>query len=350
MSSLLTAIDSFFQPHNQRLKDAFTNTVDSGFFGPEDVKHRILSLKDTLNRSDLLLLSNKIASYDRNLSGRDILCLNAGNLPMAGVEDLVTVILTGGTWRGKISRKDPWLLQAFVEELAEAGITDIYSSTDITRFTNLKADALVFSGSAQSKKKVLKTVDTLKLVKASAGRLVRTAWYSLACIEDDSRETMMALVEAVFRYGGRGCRSVAAVIAPFSLNEIKCELTDYIEQFWLHNPQHIKPPESLFHRYAYNKSLERPQAWLDDFLIEETRILPVEEFVLHWIRGGRGDIKSFIDDYGNGLQTVYVSGMDNELPGVNIDIEPLFRAQKPVVYWRPDGTDTVKWLFENIRS
>ena len=105
---------------------------------------------------------------------------------------------------------------------------------------------------------------------------------------------MQQLTEAVFRYGGMGCRSVKIVIAPVSLESIKCEFTDYIESFWLKNPQHKKPPASLFYRFACNKGVGIEQSWLDDFLIEETEKKPEHDFVLHWIEGGPEKLKEVV--------------------------------------------------------
>jgi hypothetical protein len=156
------------------------------------------------------------------------------------------------------------------------------------------------------------------------------------------------LTEAVFRYGGTGCRSVAIVVAPFHLNEEKCGFTDYVELFWMKNPQLQKPDPSLFHRYVYNRALEIPQAWLNDFLIEENVSRPKEKFILYWVKGDFETLTDLVAKYSVGLQSVYsTSSYIGKLVNGFV-IEPLSQAQAPPIWWKPDQIDTIEWLQKKV--
>ena len=155
---------------------------------------------------------------------------------------------------------------------------------------------------------------------------------------------MKDLVEAIFRYGGKGCRSVAVVVAPFGLDSIKCELTDYIEAFWLENPQFEKPEPKLAQRFAYNKAMERPQAWLDDFLLQEGGLEMDQDFICYWVEGDETKVQELAKRFAGQLQSIYITEPDITIPDHSDKVEYLSDAQRPPIYWKPDGTDILRWL------
>ncbi|TVQ02151.1 MAG: hypothetical protein EA359_12450 [Balneolaceae bacterium] len=346
ISNIADAITEWLQPDNFTLREAIDNTVNGGYFGFEDVKHRILTLKSTLKKGDLHTWAQRSGLRLNSLENKKILCLHAGNLPLVGIHDLLAVVMTGGTYIGKLSRKDPYLLPSLINKLELHKL--IENAQWAGRLDKLAggspADALLFSGSGKSVKNVEDRLSELMLISGSTPKLIRTANFSIAFITDNNPETMQDLTEAVFRYGGSGCRSVAIVVAPFHLNSEKCSFTDYIESFWLNNPQFNKPPKSLEYRYAYNHAMKIPQAWLQDFLIEENLDIPQEKYILHWVKGDFNTLENVVSRFGNGLQSVYsTSGFIGKKAGPYI-IEPLSQAQSPPIWWKPDQTDTITWL------
>ncbi len=340
---LQSVIFEWLHPNNYHLKEAIDKTVNEGFFSFEDIKHQLLVFKKTLNKRDLLRWAEPLNRKPSNRKIKRILCLHAGNIPLVGLQDLLAVLVSGHYYTGKISRKDPYLIPSLLKKLQNAGLVEKGKwSTDLTQLPKILSDAVLFSGSTNSVDTVFDKLIDLKLVKPQTPALVRTAHFSIAYIEDSLPDTMDQLTNAVFRYGGQGCRSVAMVVAPFGLHSKKCSFTDYIEKFFLSAPLHEKAPPSLYQRFAYNKALGVEQAWLDNFLIEETDIEPQEPFILHWVKGDKDTLTKLVDHYKNGLQTVYVKDPSVEIDG--IETELIIDAQQPPIYWRPDGVDTVSWL------
>lgn len=344
------AITDWLQPDNYALKEAIDKTVNDGLFSFADVKHRILTLKSTLKESDLLTWAQRSNLSMNVLTNKKILCLHAGNLPLVGIQDVLAIVMTGGTYYGKLSRKDPWLLPTLLKKLVSHQLLDGSKwSVNLDDLTgDSTADALLFAGSGKSVKKVEKKLLELKMINPDTPSLIRTATYSIAFITDNQPETMQDLTEAVFRYGGAGCRSVAIVVAPFYLNDLKCSFTDYIEAFWLNNPQFRRPSESLKYRYALNHALNIQQAWLGDFLIEENLVKPEEKYILQWVQGDFNTLENVIHQLNDGLQSVYST---SEFIGKQIEsfiIEPLSQAQAPPVWWKPDHTDVIEWLQNEV--
>lgn len=343
------AIDEWLQPDNSDLKKAIDRTVEENLFSFEDIKHQILVLKSTLKKKHLMEWAKRSELTFNSLSGKKVLCLHAGNLPLVGLQDLLAVVMTGGEYFGKISKKDSHLLPTLINKFEGYNLVKTnHWSLNMSEYSGIKMDAVLFAGSEDSKTEVNSSLSSFGMIDLETPTLMRTAHFSVAFIQDNQPKTMEDLTKAVFRYGGTGCRSVAIVVAPFSLNSEKCEFMDYIESFWLKSPQIKKPDESLYYRYAYNRALHIPQAWLDDFLIEENISNPNEKFLLYWVKGGINTLHELIGKFKNGLQAVYSTS--NWIGKIvdGFEIEPLSSAQSPPIWWKPDQVDSIIWLQKKV--
>ncbi len=333
------AAKAWLQPDNLKLKEAIDKTVHEGLFSFEDIKFQIRALKQNIDSGQIAEWAKRAGlSGLKNSIGKKVLCLHAGNLPLVGFQDALGTILSGADYYGKLSKKDPHLLSSFLEQLKEADLeNEISYSIELKTFTNLEADKLLFAGSESSIKSVRKAIDQIQGVKPDGEWVIRKAKFSIAYIDSEEPRVIEDLVEAVFRYGGRGCRSVAIVVSPTRFSKLKCHFQDYVEAFWLKNPQHKKPKEILAYQFAYNKAIEREQAWMNDFLIQETEELPELDFTLHWVEGDHQKVKELKKKYGNAVQTVYTTGKKIE----EIETEFLSMAQRPSLWWKPDGVSII---------
>jgi hypothetical protein len=342
------AINTWLRPDNTELKLAIERSIDESLFAEHDIRHRIRHLKQSVNHNSLVTWCTRAGLITPSLQGKKVCCLHAGNIPLVGFHDLLGVLLSGAEYYGKLSRKDPYLMESFLNVLKGFNLVESnHWTTQIDRFNSLQADAILFSGSPASVGPVRKKLSMLGISQKSTPELIRTAHFSIAWITDHSKETMEDVTEAVFRYSGNGCRSVAIIVAPFSLHHEKCSFTDYIESFWLKNPQHQKPAGALYYRYAYNNAVGIEQAWLEDFLIEETSGPPDEKFVLHWVEGGEEELKNILMEIDGQLQSVYSNSMAGKKISGRV-IEPLSLAQTPPVWWKADNTDTIEWLLKSL--
>lgn len=349
IETIKRCINEWLRPDNKYLQQAIVRTVDERLFSFEDIKHQVLTLKSALKPANIEHWVLKSGITPNSLRNRTVLCLHAGNLPLVGVQDLIAVIILGANYAGKLSKKDPYLLQSLIRIFKEHDVVDhIHQSTELETFYGLRPDAWLFSGSLNNASAVENLLTEKNTVYLSTPSLIRTSFYSMAYIDNLERETMTDLTESVFRYGGSGCRSVAMVVSPCSLNEIKCSFTDYIEGFWLNNPQQEKPPQALMHRYALNKAVGIEQAWINDFLIEEGVEIPRQKFILKWHNGDFSTFSTIIKSNKKGLQSVYSTAEHIGKKVGNRVIEPLSTAQEPPIWWKPDGIDTLDWLQKNI--
>lgn len=350
IDTLLEVFNDWLTDDNEFLRQAIARTVEEEYFAFHDIKYSLNALKSTLNRTALEeWVQRSGIRDDHDASGKNVLCLHAGNLPLVGFQDALAVLLSGARYTGKISRKDPYLLPTFLNEVKKTGSwssIDVQWSHRLDDLEDMQNDAILFAGSEESVPGVRQAIEDLNLEKPDTRFLIRTAHFSIAYLDNRQEKHMEDLVEAIFRYGGKGCRSVAIVVSPYSLDTIKCELTDYIEAFWLDNPQHEKPKPSLQQRFAYNKAIERPQAWLDDFLLQEGGLEMDQDFICYWVQGNEEKVGELAGMFTDELQSIYITHPDIAIPGFEDKTEYLSDAQSPPIFWKPDGTDILKWLAE----
>jgi hypothetical protein len=348
IETLLEATENWLQKDNHYLMDAIDKTVREGYFSFEDVKYAIRAIKKSINKTALEEWTERAEMNDKkSAEGQNVLCLHAGHIPLVGFQDAFSTLLSGARYTGKISRKDPYLLPTFLNEVKQTALwsdRDVQWSHRLNDFEDMQNDAIIFAGSESSVPGVKDAIQKWNLAKDNARYLIRTAHFSIAYLDRKDERTMQDLAEGIFRYGGKGCRSVAIVVSSFSLDDIKCELTDYIESFWLDNPQHELPPPKLKQQFAYNKAVERPQAWLDYFLLQEGGLELDQDFVCHWVKGDGVTVSELANEYQDELQSIYITHPDIEIPGWKERTEYLSDAQQPPISWKPDGVDTLEWL------
>lgn len=338
--SLVTkAAKDWLQPDNTALKNMIEQTVNEKLFSFADIKFQIRALKQKIDAGQIEEWAERAnLGEQKNSFGTKVLCLHAGNLPLVGFQDALGTILSGADYYGKLSRKDPYLLQCFLERLETSGLDNrIQYSTSLDDFEGVQADKVLFAGAETSIKPVKEAALKLGAVKDSVEWVMRSAKFSMAYIPNEDPQAMEDLVEAAFRYGGQGCRSVAVVVSPIRFGALKCHFQDYVEAFWLNNPQHKKPKDALAYQFAYNKAIGREQAWMNDFLIQETEEFPDLDFTLHWIEGTEEKVIELVQKYGAAVQNVYITG--ERIEGLRTEF--LSKAQTPDLWWAPDGMGVI---------
>lgn len=333
------ATRNWFSADNTKLKEAIDKTVQEGLFSFEDIKFAILALKEKVDTGQITEWAVRSGlDENKNQKGEKVLCLHAGNLPLVGFQDALGTILSGADYHGKLSKKDPYLLATYLETLKASGLENkMEYSNELGLFENLKADKVLFAGSDQSVDPVKNRLIKLNAVDENTEFIIRTAKFSMAYITNEDPEVVTDLVEAIFRYGGQGCRSVAVVVSPIRFRNLKCHFQDYVEAFWLKNPQLKRPSPILEYQFAYNKSIARDQAWMDHFLIQESEDFPELDFTLHWIKGDEKKLKELKETWGSVVQTVYTAG--EKIPGIATDF--LSQAQTPNLWWEPDNIPVI---------
>ena len=348
INMLFEATQNWLSDDNLYLKDAIDQTVREGYFSFEDVNFAINAIKKSINRSAIEAWVDRAGLDDEsNYSGQNVLCLHAGNVPLVGFQDAFATLLSGARYTGKISRKDPYLLPTFLNEVKKTSMwsdMDVQWTHRLDDFEGMPHDTVIFAGSESSVPGVKEAIEKLSLAHENTRFLIRTAHFSIAYLDIKDEQALDDLIEAIFRYGGMGCRSVAMVVSPFRIDEIREEFADQVKQFWFDNPQHEYPSPKLKQQFAYNEAIERPQLWLEYFLLQEEGLELDQDFICYWVPGDESTVVSLAEKFDEQLQSVYVTDSESAIDELEQQVEVLQNAQQPSLSWRPDGVDTLVWL------
>lgn len=348
IQTLLNVVQRWLSNDNEHLMRAAGRTVQGGYFAEKDVKYALKAVKKSINRTILEKWVEEAGISDENdAADQNVLCLHAGNLPLVGFQDAFVTLLSGARYTGKISKKDPYLLPSFLNEIKRTEIwntMNVQWSHRLDDLEGMQNDAIVFAGSPQSVPGVMESIGKLGLAKKECRFLIRTAHFSMVYFDQRDMQTMEDLAKAVLRYGGMGCRSVAIIVSPFSLDSLKNELTVCFENFLNKNPQHAKTPARIEQQFAYNEAIGRPQIWLNFFLLQEGGLEFETDFICYWVQGGESTVRDLAKEYDEQLQSVYITGSNVTIPGYDGSLELLSNAQQPSIDWKPDGVDTLEWL------
>lgn len=341
------AVNSWLE--SDELNNAIQRTIESSLFTLSDVQNSVRHLRNAIQRGDLQTWIKLNERSVKNLSDCTILCLHAGNLPLVGLQDALAVIISGASYAGKISKKDPFLLESFLNHLINSSpkiASQIRFSTELTDFAGLEAHYWMFAGSENSLAGIKSTLESHEIIKSGSESLLRTAHFSMAVLGTSFNNLdLVDLVESVLRYDGKGCRSVAVVYSDVELKTVADEL-EKIGKEWLNsNDRDFNPSVYLRWRFAYNATIGVDQVWVGNALIQSGNPVIGHNQQVSW--QSLEKLSEQLHQFGSGVQQIYLCGDNSSFYKELFDEKKdyLKNSQSPPLYWRPDGIDPLEWIF-----
>lgn len=167
------------------------------------------NLEFCLKRWSELLTKENIESwlsrYNTAKVQKNVGIIMAGNLPLVGLHDLISVILSGHTAVVKTSSKDDVLMSAVIDFLTEEN--DL--KTSVFKTVKLgKQDAVIATGSNN-------TARYFEFYFGKIPHIIRKNRTGVAVLNgDETDDDLKLLAEDIFRYFGLGCRSVTHLFLP----------------------------------------------------------------------------------------------------------------------------------------
>lgn len=328
---------------NGIVTNVIRKTVQNGHFPKEDVEFAINHYRDSIKVDELLnwVHNTELAKHASTLQSKKMICLLAGNLPMVGFQDVIVGLLSGVKLYVKISRKDPFLITSFLDFINEASVyKPVMYSTDLRDFTKIQANYVFFSGSESSVHEVKNVLKSLGCVTDNTRYLIRTAHFSV-CIFNETPEDadLINLAESIWRYNGKGCRTVAVIFTKGKPSDFLSRLKILTAGKDLTFPSHPTNP-ALIVRHSLNVATNRPSILFNNKVIEYGPPEPHLENVVFVSPYQQQEFESFIEQYKAAIQSVYgTNGVDKT--------ENLKFAQRPPISWQPDKVDPIRWLITN---
>lgn len=296
------------------------------WFTPGNVVFAIQSIAAELTEENLYSWTSAYPALKEDFNPIRVGLIFAGNIPLAGFHDFLTVLISGNRLVAKTSSKDPDLIPWLGETLVsiEPGFADAieFTSGILGGF-----DAIIATGSNNSSR-------YFEYYFGKYPHVIRKNRTSIAILRgDETRSELEALGSDIFTYFGLGCRNVSKIFAPedYDISELE---NHWKRWSWLSDHS------AWANNYDYNKSiyLVNRQKFRDAgfFLFREDQRMTSPVSVLHY-------------EYYNDIESVY---QDTEVLKDQIQCiagknhTPFGHTQMPHLWDYADGTDTLEFLLK----
>jgi len=195
--------------NNELFFDAFKMLItrakeSNSWFTEDNVLYAIENWKNLLTKENL---EKWLSTYTiPNNANKRIAVIMAGNIPLVGFHDFLTVLISGHTLVAKQSSNDKYflpLLAKYIEHVAPDFKGKIIFTTKLENF-----DAVIATGSNN-------TARYFDYYFGKYPHIIRKNRNAVAVITGkENKEDLEKLGEDIFRYYGLGCRNVAKMFVP----------------------------------------------------------------------------------------------------------------------------------------
>ncbi|NOY36321.1 MAG: acyl-CoA reductase [Chlorobi bacterium] len=179
----------------------------NSWFDRENILFSFYALGKVMDRTAIESWLHKYPELNHTGNKKKIGVVMAGNIPLVGFHDFMSVLITGNRFFGKTSTRDGGLHEAVANKLI--AIEPRFS--DDIAFTQDKLsgiDAVIATGSDN-------TARHFSWLYRGIPALIRKNMNSLAILNgSESSAQLESLSDDIFRYYGLGCRSVSKIFVP----------------------------------------------------------------------------------------------------------------------------------------
>lgn len=302
----------------------------NGWYTPDNVCFSIQSWAKALTAANL---DHWLSVYDFSnfeKKQKTVGLILAGNIPLVGFHDFLTVLISGHKVLVKTSSNDQMLLPFLVNYLIS--INDDFKN----RITFVEGklenfDAVIATGSNN-------TARYFEYYFKDKPTIIRKNRNSIAVLDgSESKEQMIALGEDIFRYFGLGCRNVSKIFVPRNYN---------FDLFFngMFPYQDVIKYEKYANNYDYNKAVFLMSNFnlLDnEFLIikEDTSFASPISSVFYEFYDDLAALKNRLNSESDQIQCI----VSKNLIENSIDFG---QTQHPNLWDYADNVDTLKFLQE----
>lgn len=248
---------------NQLEKNSFTELDEvierafhhNGWFDKKEVKFALTEVVSWLDEEKLTEWTNAY-NFDQITTPKLVGVIMAGNIPLVGFHDYLSVAISGHKLLAKLSSKDQVLLKYVHNKLVkiEPRFEDMLSFTEGRLNT---VDAVIATGSNNSSK-------YFDYYFANKPNIIRKNRTSVAVLSgNETVEELEKLGNDIFRYFGLGCRNVTKVYFPKGFN-----LDWFYKGIMAHHD--VINHHKYQNNYDYHKSLwllNGDEIWDNNFLL-----------------------------------------------------------------------------------
>lgn len=320
----LTGTDNRFSSELEKLIN--NQQYKNPWFTPENVRMAIQAIADELTFVNLKIWTEQYPELGSDNKSANIGVVMAGNIPLVGFHDFLSVIITGNNLITKTSSKDPELIVFISNILCDInpGFKKKITFTDglLRGF-----DAVIATGSDSSSR-------YFEYYFGKYPHIIRKNRNGVAILEgNETEEELSKLGIDVFSYFGLGCRSVSKIYLPAGYDIAKMSLN------WSRYSAIINH-NKYANNYDYNKAifLVNKEEFIDTgyLIFKENKSISSPAAVLYFsFYNSSNDVFQEVENRMGKIQCIIGSR--------NI---PFGKAQAPHLWDYADGIDTVDFLLK----
>lgn len=200
---------------NPMLFDAFKMQIKrasefNGWFTQENVLKAFKSWSEALTKENLEKWTSTYEIAENN-APKTIAIIMAGNIPLVGFHDFLTVLLSGNNAMVKLSSNDKHFLP-LIAKFLEYEHPYFKNKINFTEKKLTDFDAVIATGSNNTKR-------YFEFYFGKYPSIIRSSKNSAAIITGkETKQELEALGDDIFQYFGLGCRSVSKIFVPKNYN------------------------------------------------------------------------------------------------------------------------------------
>lgn len=317
-------------PHTELFFEKFEQLIQlsqshNGWYTPEQVYFSIQSWAKALTQENL---NQWTSSYDFTATEpKTIALILAGNIPLVGFHDFISVLISGHNVLVKTSSDDQHLLPFLAKYL----ITVEPQLANKINFVEGKLegfDAVIATGSNN-------TARYFEYYFKDKPSIIRKNRNSVAVLNgQETKEQLIALGEDIFRYFGLGCRNVSKLFVPkgYSFDAFFEAIFEY---------QEVIHYEKYANNYDYNKAV---------FLMSNYKLLDNGFLTLKEDSSHASPISSVFYEYYDSL-TEIEKRLESESETIQCIVSnnlvqnsiPFGQTQRPQLWDYADHVDTISF-------
>ncbi|OUR90688.1 acyl-CoA reductase [Flavobacteriales bacterium 34_180_T64] len=315
----------FFEGFNHQIKLAQEH---NGWFTKENVTFSFNGWCNSLSYKNLNEWTRKYRfthSKEKNVS-----IIMAGNIPLVGFHDFISVLITGHHVLVKQSSNDKHLLP-FLAKYLEHIEPDFKGRISFTENKIENFDAVIATGSDN-------TARYFEYYFKDKPSIIRKNRNSIAILKGDETENELQLLSNdIFRYYGLGCRNVSKLFIPRNYN-----FDGFFQGIYHWNP--IMDGAKYANNYDYNKAV---------YLMSEFEMLENGFLMIKEDKSFASPIATVFYEYYDSIEELKLR-LSNEEPNIQCVVsngifknEVAFgQTQKPQLWDYADGVDTIAFLLK----
>jgi len=298
--------------------------IENPWFTIENHKFALQQWADILTEESI---KNWLKEYTTSKISKRVGLILAGNIPLVGLHDVISVVLSNHIPVIKLSSKDRYMIPFLLKKWNEFSEGNVQSEF-VERLENF--DAVIATGSNN-------TARYLEYYFKDRLNIIRKNRTSIAVLKgDETDEELQLLAKDIFQYFGLGCRNVTRLFIPqdFVIDRLFESFIGF---------QDIINHNKYANNYDYNRAvylLNQDKFWDNNFvMLKEDDKLFSPLSVINFSRySSLGDVKNFIKENEESIQCIVAK---DEL---GLDSVPLGEAQNPGLNTYADNVDTMKFL------